>query len=140
MDLLARREHTRLELERKLSSRAYDTDVIAATLDGLEADGLLDATRFADSFIRGRVERGHGPRRIRLELAERGVDEAAARARLDTAGVNWDEAARRARAKRFGAAVPSGYEERAKQARFLHYRGFERDQIDAALDLRGVSD
>jgi regulatory protein len=140
MDLLARREHTRLELARKLASRAYEKDVIAVTLDGLEAAGLLDATRFADSFIRVRVDRGHGPRRIRSELAARGGAAAPARARLDSAGVDWDEAARRARAKRFGAAVPADYKERARQARFLHYRGFERDQIDAALDLRDVSD
>lgn len=140
MDLLARREHSRFELQRKLSARAYTDEQIATTLDQLEQAGLLSSTRFAESFIRGRIARGHGPRRIRKELAERGIDEAQGRNLLGQVPVDWDAEARKVRAKRFGAQAPKNYKERARQARFLDYRGFEREQINAALDLGAVSD
>ena len=44
------------------------------------------------------------------------------------------------RRKRFGADPPSDFRERARQARFLEYRGFSRDQIRAALEVDGDSD
>ena len=44
------------------------------------------------------------------------------------------------RRKRFGAEVPRDYRERARQARFLEYRGFASSQIRAALELDGDSD
>jgi regulatory protein len=140
LDLLARREHSRLELERKLSAREYAEEEITAALDELEHAGLLDTERFAASFLRARIARGQGPWRILKELAERGIDEALCCDLIGRAEVDWESEARKVRAKRFGPAVPAAYAERAKQARFLHYRGFERPQIDAALDLDGVSD
>lgn len=140
LDLLARREHSRLELQRKLSLRGYTEEQITTALDELEQASLLDTGRFAESFVRGRISRGQGPRRILMELAERGVDDTLSRDLIGRAPVDWDAEARKVRAKRFGPEIPAAYAERAKQARFLHYRGFERAHIDAALDLDGVSD
>jgi len=131
--LLARREHSRLELERKLHARGYPPDVIAATLDALEREGALAAGRFTDTFIRSRAAKGQGPVRIRSELAQRGIAEPDAAASLREAEVDWAAAARAVRAKRFGAAVPRDFKERARQARFLQYRGFDSRQIGAAL-------
>jgi len=71
MDLLARREHTRLELERKLADREFDSTVIGDVLDRLQEDGLLDEDRFIESFVRTRVGKGHGPARIQAELGQR---------------------------------------------------------------------
>jgi regulatory protein len=139
MDLLARREHSRRELERKLAARGYDAAAVAAALDGLETDGLLAAARFAESFIRARAAKGQGPVRIRAELAERGIDPGEFAAFL-AAAFDWRALAREVRIKRFGAAQPARYAERARQMRFLQYRGFELDQIDAALDIRDDSD
>lgn len=138
VDLLARREHSRLELERKLATRGFPEAVIAPALDALEHSGVLVATRFTESFIRSRVAKGQGPVRIRAELAERGVGDAAEL--LRGGDVDWLAAARAVRRKRFGAAPPSDYRERAKQARFLQYRGFTADQVRAALELDTDSD
>ncbi len=138
MDLLARREHSRVELTRKLRARGFDTAVLGAALDGLEQDGLLADHRFAESFIRTRAGKGQGPVRIRAELATRGV--AAADELVRDSGVDWSGMAVQTRCKRFGPAAPDSFQERARQARFLHYRGFESDQIDAALDAADETD
>jgi regulatory protein len=131
MDLLARREHSRLELERKLTARDYDSSEVAAVLDELEQDGLLSAERFARSFIESRYARGQGPYRIRRELAERGVP--SADAWLEDEAFDWDALARTTRIRRFGEAPPANLREKARQIRFLEYRGFAHDQIRRAL-------
>ncbi|HEY8518684.1 MAG TPA: regulatory protein RecX [Gammaproteobacteria bacterium] len=140
LDLLARREHSRLELERKLAARDYPPDVTAAVLDRLEASGALAADRFAETFIRSRAARGQGPVRIRAELEQRGIDGGRAGELLREAGVDWYESARRVRAKRFGAALPRDAAGRARQARFLAQRGFAPEQIRAALETAADSD
>jgi regulatory protein len=134
LDLLARREHSRLELERKLAARGFTEDVVGPTLDALESSGALAAARFTESFIRSRVARGNGPVRIRAELAERGVAGEGSEQLGDTQ-VDWIAAARAARAKRFGSELPRDFKERARQARFLQRRGFNSAQVSAALDF-----
>jgi regulatory protein len=138
VELLARREHSRLELERKLATRGFPEAVIAPALDALEQSGVLVATRFTESFIRSRLAKGQGPVRIRAELAQRGVGDAAEL--LRGADIDWLATARAVLRKRFGAEPPRDYRERAKQARFLQYRGFTADQVRAALELDTDSD
>jgi regulatory protein len=140
LGFLARREHSRLELERKLASRAYPKALVAETLDDLEADGSLRASRFAESFVRVRADRGQGPLRIRMELRERGIDDSEAAAALESRDYDWVTIARRAREKRFGPDLPAVFAERSKQARFLEYRGFGHAQIRAVLDADSDSD
>jgi regulatory protein len=133
LDLLARREHSRRELERKLGVRGFTDELIAPTLDALEESGELASARFTASFIRARAAKGQGPARIRAELAERGIDREQAAEHLRAAAIDWAAIAISARDKRFGAGRPSDFKERARQARFLEYRGFDRGQIGRAL-------
>jgi len=133
LDLLARREHSRRELERKLGARGFPDEMIASTLDALEQSGELAAARFTESFIRARAAKGQGPARIRAELAERGIDREQAAELLRAAGIDWTAVASSVRDKRFGARRPTDFKERARQARFLEYRGFDRDQVGSAL-------
>jgi len=135
LDLLARREHSRRELERKLSARSYASGVIADTLDALERAGLLDAARFAESFVRSRIARGQGPLRIQRELAERGLAADESERAFAALEIDWTALARSVRAKKFGARIPQVFAERARESRFLQYRGFTSDQIRAVLDL-----
>lgn len=140
LDLLARREHSRRELTRKLGARGFADDVVAAVLDELERSGSLADARFTDSFVRSRVAKGQGPQRIRAELAQRGIADSAADEVLSGTGVDWRATIRAVRRKRFGPELPRDYAERARQARFLQYRGFDSEQIRAALELDGDSD
>jgi regulatory protein len=140
LELLARREHSRRELTRKLRIRGFPAEVVGPVLDELEQSGALADARFTDTFVRSRVAKGQGPQRIRSELAERGIDDAAADAVLRGSEVDWLEKIRAVRRKRFGPELPRDYAERAKQARFLQYRGFDSAQIRAALELDADSD
>jgi regulatory protein len=140
LELLARREHSRRELTRKLVTRGFPDDVIVPVLDELERSGSLADARFTDSFVRSRVAKGQGPQRIRAELAERGIGDADADEALRGSDVDWRATIRAVRRKKFGAELPTDYAERARQARFLQYRGFSTEQIRAVLELDGDSD
>ena len=132
--LLAGREHSVVELTRKLRLKGHEAAEVEQVAQALLKEGLLSDERFVEAFVRSRIERGSGPVRIRVELAARGIDEAAAGAHLDLSQARWRELAESARGKRFGAVQPREFKERARQARFLEYRGFTAEQIRAVLD------
>ena len=131
--LLAGRDFGRVELTRRLGSRGYAADVIAAVVSALVAERLLSEERFTGQFVRQHAARGHGPVRIRMELRERGVADADIDEALEASAEDWCANARDARRRRFGAAGPADWPERARQSRFLQYRGFSAEQIRAAL-------
>ena len=131
--LLAGRDFGRAELVRRLARRGYPASVVDSVVDGLVAERLLSETRYVEQFIRQHAGRGHGPVRIRAELRERGVAGEEIEAGLEAAAGDWAAAAREARRRRFGVSPPGDYRERARQARFLQYRGFSAEQIRAAL-------
>lgn len=131
--LLARREHSRGELRRKLDQRSFEAGDIERALDGLERERLLSDERFAEQFVRERFERGSGPLKIRAELRRRGVADELASAALTGYDDEWRRRVCEVRRKRFGDGPPTDYRERARQARFLQARGFDIDQIRAAL-------
>jgi len=131
--LLAGRDFGRTELVRRLARRGYPESVVDGVVEALVAERLLSETRFVEQFIRQHAGRGHGPARIRAELRERGVPEADVDAGLEAAGEDWGAVARDVRRRRFGLSPPGDYAERARQARFLQYRGFSADHIRAAL-------
>jgi regulatory protein len=131
--LLAGRDFGRSELARRLARRGYPVPVVDSVVEALVAERLLSETRFVEQFIRQHAGRGHGPVRIRAELRERGVPEDEIEAGLEAAGEDWGAVAREVRRRRFGLSPPGDYAERARQARFLQYRGFSADHIRAAL-------
>lgn len=122
--LLAQREHSRAELERKLVRRFAAGERMQGVLDELEQRGLLSDQRFTESYVAMRVRKGFGPLRIRAELQERGVDKTLIEPELDIGREAWTQHLREAAAQRFGGEKPSARSEQAKQARFLQYRGF----------------
>jgi regulatory protein len=105
---------------------------VAAALDGLAAQQLQDDARFVEVFVRSRVARGQGPARIAQELRQRGIAEAAVRAALDGSEHDWTSLARDALRRQF-KAPPADLRSRARQVRFLEYRGFTAGQIRAAM-------
>lgn len=133
MNVLARREHSALELRIKLQIKGCDEHLVSATVAKLVEDGLVSDDRFAEGIARYRRNRGFGPVRIALELKEKGVHETIIEQWVDNRHRQWFETAVRVRQKKFGSSYPDSYDERARQARFLQYRGFNLDQIDHAL-------
>lgn len=94
---------------------------------------MLSDRRYIEAYHRSRVRRGWGPLRIRAELREHGVDDALIDDYVDVNADYWRDVVRSARAKRFGETPPGGFDERAKQARYLQSRGFTAEQVSAAV-------
>lgn len=164
---LARREHSRRELYDYLKGRDYlkpasemlapesDDDgeatpeldvelLIDDVLERMAAEGLQSDTRFAASFLRTRVLRGQGPRRIQQELRQRGIDNETLNTVMreacdptpDVFGhvdvVDFFELASETLARRFSSAG-DGQKERARRERFLLQRGFDYEQLRYAM-------
>jgi regulatory protein len=134
MNWLARRDYSRAELRTRLVACGHSPEDVEAAIAGLVADGLVSDERFAESFVAARIRRGQGPVRIRMELKRRGVDPATIHLHLDDASLDWDSLVRDVRSRKFGEAQPKEYKEKARQMRFLEYRGFTGEQIRIAVD------
>ncbi len=133
LGLLARREHSALELKRKLLQRGYPVELASTVVDALREEGLLSESRFAEEWVRSRVSRGQGPLKLRAGLRQQGLDDSQIEAALAEADPDWGSLAADVRRKRFGQTLPSSLQERARQTRFLEARGFTADAIRQAL-------
>ncbi len=133
LDLLARREHSAAELRRKLIRRGVAVARAGEVVAGLAGECLQSDARFTENYAASRSGRGYGPLRIIAELRQRGVSDELIARFLHAGDPDWAGRAHAVRRKRFGAEIPAGPGERARQARFLHYRGFTSEQIHGAL-------
>ena len=136
MDLLARREHAADELTAKLEKAGFETETASDAVHRLGEEGLQSDARFVESFVQSRINQGKGPQRIRADLRQRGVREQLVERALEEVSVDWYALARETRERKFGRAMPVDFKEKARQMRFLQYRGFEPDHIQAAVAER----
>ena len=157
--LLARREHSRVELRRKLlrgrSSNGGDgrnaeaQAQVNSVIDDLVRRDLLSDLRFAEAFVRRGVDRDQGPLKIRAGLRDRGVADDVIDDALTFSDDFWLDRARSAQAKRFGNGsepegesdpdnAPANRSEWSKHARFLARRGFASDIIYRTLGPQTV--
>ena len=131
--LLARREHSIDELRRKLLGKGYPSDTIEPVIQKLAGKRLVSDERFTSSFVHHHAKRGQGPVRIRAELRQQGIADSQVEEALRCAEIDWVQLAREVRRRKFGTTAPRSLGERAKQARFLQYRGFDAEQLRAAF-------
>ena len=132
--LLARREHSRLELSMKLRQRRVDAGVIEDVLDDFEERGWLDDGRFAEVFVRQRMDAGYGPLKILADLQQRGVMTTPPELSA-VPDDRWAEMATRLRERRFGLSdLSHDWPERQRQGGFLARRGFSGEQVERALE------
>ena len=135
--LLARREHSRAELRRKLGPLAEEEGAdLEGLLDDFTARGWLSEARFVEQAVRVKSRR-FGPLKIAHHLREKGIDDAGIHAALAQAREAQGEALASAWRARFGRP-PQSPEEKAKQVRFLQGRGFPLEVVLGFLrELRG---
>jgi regulatory protein len=133
MDFLARREYGEVELVKKLADKGYKRSIAEDEIARLAEEGLQSDTRFAESFVQSRITQGKGPVRIRADLGQRGIRDGIIEGAIEAAEVDWFELAEAERVKKFGTELPAEFREKARQMRFLQYRGFEQDHISAAF-------
>ena len=140
MDLLARREHGRVELTRKLRQRGACPEMIDIALDRLTEEGLLSESRYLESYINYRAGSGYGPLRIREELGQRGLARGDIEEALRECGFNWQEQLEDTWRRKFSGQLPADAKERARQGRFLSYRGYPLEMIGRLLSGREFDD
>lgn len=127
--LLARREHTRAELARKLTPHGT-TEEIDTVLNELAQSGLQSDARFAESYVRSQAAR-LGAARLRHTLRMKGVPADLIETQVDDLP---DELVRAREVwQRKFTAPPADAREWAKQARFLQGRGFSAELIHRLL-------
>lgn len=131
MNFLARREHSAEELRQKLKRHSDDDSLIEHVVVRLRSDNLQSDERYAEAFVAMRRRQGKGPVRVQQELRQKGVAEELIGAVLDAGDALWWDLASEVRQRRFGAEPPTDLKDKARQVRFLQYRGFTHEQIMA---------
>ncbi len=130
MDLLARREHSRRELLNKLKIRGFEGEEVEAYLDRLAERGLQSDQRFAESYVRMRSGSGYGQRRISQELQQKGISESRISQIYEEMALDWYQIALEIWQKKYNQLPGNDLKLKAKQSRFLQYRGFDFDIIN----------
>ena len=125
--LLARREHTREQLRRKLTVHAGEGEDVTPILDDLTQRGWLSDARFAEHTARAKARR-FGPLKLVHYLKSQGVGEEAIASGVRAAGIDGTASIEVVWRSRF-SEMPCNDREKARQVRFLQGRGFALDEI-----------
>lgn len=133
LGLLTRREHSRVELTRKLTSRGVEPEDANAVIDKLAKAGWQDDLRFAELLVRSRANTGYGPVRIRAELATHALSAEIIATALAEFECDWSANADDLLRRRHPAALKGDCAAQRKAADFLMRRGFGMDQVMTAL-------
>jgi regulatory protein len=130
---LARRDYSQHDISQKLKAKGHTHPDIALIISDLAKAGLINDARFAENFIRWRRAKGYGPLRISMELKAHGIIDEMITEYLEISDNAWFDDAHTIWRKHFKGNKPTDFKHRAKQMRFLQYRGFTREQIEYAL-------
>mgnify|MGYP001443394054 CR=1 FL=1 len=137
--LLARREHSRRELERKLVAKGVEPDEAHDAVERLAGQGWQDEQRFAGSLARSRALAGYGPVRIRAELGTHDLPGHVIESALEEVASqhDWREAARDLLERRLGEVAPTDPVRRRKAQALLLRRGFDGETVYSLTSGRG---
>ena len=128
---LSQREHSRLELERKLTPHIEEGEDLAAVLDALEAKDFINPERVAQSVLYRRSGK-LGTSRVLHELRSKGLDDEVVRAAAEQLKDTEHARAWEVWQRKFGEPATTP-QERMKQMRFLASRGFGGDVVSKVL-------
>ena len=127
LKMLMRREHSQLELLKKLQLKGYDDEIINSSISLLTEQNYQSDERFSEAFILMRFNQGKGPLKIAFELKGRGIN------KFNLNAFDWPKLAKEVRIKKFGHDISLDFKDQAKQKRFLQSRGFGFDEINQAF-------
>ena len=137
--LLARRDFAGTELHDRLIRQGFEKATVVDVVAGLVREAVVDDARYAQNYVAHHAGRGQGPLRIAAELRRSGLAPDLIDAALAT-GPDWSALARKVCGAKFGPQVAESWTVRARQARFLQYRGFSSDHIRAATGIEPDAD
>jgi regulatory protein len=133
LDHLARREHTRFTLRKKLMQKGFLHQSVDAILDILIQQGFLNEERFCETLIQKRIRQGYGPSRITAECQKYGISNDLIFSQLPQDEEFWLAAIQKILQKKFRPnCLPK---EKLRQIRYLQYRGFKLDQITVSQKI-----
>lgn len=137
--MLSRRDYSTSELQCRIERRIREIEKDSPTapeylpqvIERLLESQYLDDSRTIYSFFRSYLNKSYGPLRIRQELRLKGFPSEIIERVLEETDTDWYALCQDLKEKKFGTAKPKDFKERAKQIRYLQYRGFTSDYINA---------
>nr|WP_305891056.1 regulatory protein RecX [Methylomonas sp. WSC-7] len=126
--MLARREHSRRELQDKLALRGFNRDEVEPVIDGMAEQNWQNDQRYTECYVRQRIRSGYGPVRIRYELQQRGINDADLDIQADEQG-GWQNLLLEVYSGKYGDEKSLTQNEWLKRSRFLQQRGFSGEMI-----------
>ena len=138
--MLSMREHGTRELHDKLVAKGFAAATVDDVISQLLEQRLLSDERFVEMMFRAAISKGHGPNRVTQSLHHKGVDRYLIESHLGTSDVDWWALALTVKQKQFGSDKAVDWQQKQKQLRFLHGRGFTLDQINYAIAAEPQSD
>jgi regulatory protein len=139
--ILAMRDHSEQELRRKLAAPVMgkngpeDIDATPEDYDKVIAwcieSRYLDDDRFVQQFISSRSRKGYGPARVRQELNQKGISREAVERAMRECEIDWAALARAQAILKYGEPLPVDFSDKVKVQRFLLYRGYLMEDIQA---------
>lgn len=136
--VLTRKEYSKADLIDKLMTLAQNREEVLALVDELSANNYQSDQRVAEMTVRSQVRKGKGPNRIKLALRAKHLDKSLVQE--DMAEIDWYDQAYQLKVKKYGTEVSKDPKIKAKQIRFLQYRGFEMDAIMKAISRKENED
>jgi regulatory protein len=132
--ILARREHSILELIQKLQNKDFDQPKINEVIEFLEQKNYLNNSRFAENYARMRANKGYGRLRIQAELKQRGISNDI----INSVTLHEQQNIKKIYQKKFGTTPINSLKDKSKRISFLRYKGFEAEEIRKIIKCESV--
>ncbi|MBF7682480.1 regulatory protein RecX [Acinetobacter sp. B5B] len=132
--LLARKEYSKAELTQKLQQYAQDLDEVHTIIEQMIEYNYQNDERYAQQMFRSQLIKGQGPQRIKHKIQQKSVDVQFIEEQLES--TNWLAEAYKLKVRKFGEEVATDPKMKAKQIRFLQYRGYSLDIIFKVIEMK----
>jgi len=132
--LLTRRDYSKAELIEKLARYAQNLQEVNQLVEELSEHNYQSDQRVAEQMLASQIRKGKGPKRIKQALKTKQLESDLIAEELHE--IDWAEQAYQLKVKKFGEDVEKDPKLKAKQIRFLQYRGFDLDVIMKAIQRR----
>lgn len=132
--VLTRKEYSKAELIEKLALYAENREEVVTLVDELSRENYQSDQRVAETLLSSQKRKGKGPNQIKMKLKSKKIDTALISEELKE--TDWLQQAYELKVKKFGTEVTKDPKLKARQIRFLMYRGFEMDTIMKAINRK----
>lgn len=136
--VLTRKEYAKAELIEKLCLYAENRAEVLELVDELSRENYQSDQRVAETMLSSQKRKGKGPNQIKMKLKNKKIDTALIAEELKE--TDWSQQAYELKVKKYGVEVSKDPKIKAKQMRFLMYRGFEMDAIIKAISRKPNDD